>query len=55
MDREQLPDAAEDSYYAAGFGGKYMWIDERHDLIVVLRWVPDLNGVVKRVLAAVEE
>ncbi len=53
--REQLPDAPEHSYYAAGFGGNYIWIDEERDLVVVLRWVPDLNGVVKRVLEAVED
>lgn len=54
-DREQLPDVPEDTYYAAGFGGNYIWIDEERDLVVVLRWVPDLNGVVKRVLDAVED
>lgn len=53
--RERLPDAPEHSYYAAGFGGNYIWIDEERDLVIVLRWVPDLNGVVKRILAAVEE
>lgn len=51
-DREQLPGAPEHTYYAAGFGGNYIWIDDRRDLVVVLRWVPDLDGVVRRVLAA---
>lgn len=54
-DHERLPDAPEDSYYAAGFGGNYIWIDEERDLVVVLRWVPDLNGVVKRVLESIDD
>ena len=52
--RERLPAAPAESYWAAGFGGNYIWIDERHDLVLVMRWVPDLPGVVERVLAAIE-
>ncbi len=52
--RKQLPAAPEQSFYAAGGGGNYLWVDPEHDPVVVVRWVPDLNGVVERVLAALE-
>ena len=29
----------EEIYYAAGFGGNYIVIDKRHDLVVVTRWL----------------
>jgi hypothetical protein len=52
--RKQIPAAPESAYSAAGFGGNYIYVDEEHDLVVVLRWIPDLAGVVERVLAALE-
>lgn len=30
-----------DIYYAAGFGGNYIVIDQEHDLVVVTRWMDD--------------
>jgi len=51
-DRERIPAAPEDVYWAAGFGGNYIYIDECNDLVVVLRWVPDLAEVIEKVLAA---
>lgn len=33
---EGVPDHV---YYAAGFGGNYIIIDEENDLVVVLRWI----------------
>jgi len=54
-DRERIPDAPESAYWAAGFGGNYVYVDECNGLVVVLRWVPDLPGVIKRVLGALEE
>jgi len=53
--KKRLPDAPENSYYASGFGGNYIWIDEEHDLVVVVRWLPKFNDFLKRVLAAIEE
>jgi CubicO group peptidase (beta-lactamase class C family) len=52
--REAIPAAPESAFWAAGFGGNYVYIDREHDLVVVLRWTPDLAGVVTRVLAALE-
>lgn len=51
--RKQLPSAPERSFWAAGGGGNFVWIDRDLDLVVVTRWVPDLDGVLQRVLAAV--
>ncbi|MBW3549411.1 MAG: beta-lactamase family protein [Proteobacteria bacterium] len=52
--REAIPAAPESAFWGAGFGGNYVYIDREHDLVVVLRWTPDLEGVVTRVLAALE-
>lgn len=51
--RKQLPSASPDSFYAAGGGGNVVWVDRDLDLVVVTRWLPDTEAVIKRVLAAV--
>lgn len=50
--RTAIPAAPESAYWAAGFGGHYVYIDPANDLVVVLRWVPDLAGTIARVLQA---
>ena len=52
--KEKLPAAPESSFYASGFGGNYIYVDHENDLLIVLRWTPNIAGVVERVLAAVE-
>jgi CubicO group peptidase (beta-lactamase class C family) len=52
--RKAIPAAPESAFWAAGFGGHYIYIDREHDLVVVLRWIPDLPGVVTRVLEAID-
>ncbi len=52
--REAIPAAPESAFWAAGFGGNYVYVDREHDLVMVLRWTPDLAGVVTRVLGAIE-
>ncbi|NJO02086.1 MAG: hypothetical protein HC880_10675 [Bacteroidia bacterium] len=44
-------------YYAAGFGGNYIVIDEEHDLVIVVRWLDSskLGELVKRVISAVQK
>lgn len=54
--RKQIPSAPEGVYYAAGFGGNYVVIDEEHDLLIIVRWVGStqtLDGIVERVLASI--
>ena len=40
------------AFYAAGGGGNYVWVDKENDLVVVTRWIPDLSGIIDRVMAA---
>lgn len=53
-ERQRIPAAPATAYAAAGFGGNHIYVDEEHDLVIVLRWIPDLAPVVERVLAAFE-
>lgn len=32
-------DLSEDVFYASGFGGNYIVVDQEHDLVVVTRWL----------------
>lgn len=34
-------DVSSNLYYAAGFGGNYIVVDNEHDLVVVTRWIDD--------------
>ncbi|KAF1694091.1 serine hydrolase domain-containing protein [Pseudoxanthomonas daejeonensis] len=52
--RQAIPAAPESAFWAAGFGGNHVYVDREHDLVIVVRWTPDLAGVVTRVLAALE-
>ena len=54
-DREQVPAAPASAFYAAGFGGNYIWVDQENDLLIVLRWVPALTEVVEAVVASILE
>ena len=51
-DKQAIPAAPESAYWAAGFGGNYIYIDECNDLVIVVRWIPDIEGVVEHVLQA---
>ncbi|NKI33720.1 serine hydrolase [Wenzhouxiangella sp. XN79A] len=51
-DRERIPAAPASAYWAAGFGGNSIYIDECNDLVVVLRWIPALEGVITGLLEA---
>lgn len=50
-----LKDAPEHVYYASGFGGNFIVVDEQNDLVVVVRWMPRLNDFLKIVFDAVKE
>jgi hypothetical protein len=53
-DRDRIPSAPASAYWAAGFGGNYVYVDECNDLVVVLRWIPALEDVVERVMGAMK-
>ncbi len=52
--KERITIAPEDVFFAAGFGGNYIYVDQENDLLIVLRWVPDLAAVVEGVLASLK-
>jgi CubicO group peptidase (beta-lactamase class C family) len=53
--QEQIPAAPETAFWAAGFGGNYIYVDQENDLLVVLRWVPPLADVVTAIMSAIED
>lgn len=53
--RRALKDAPEHIYYASGFGGNYIIVDEENDLVVVVRWMPRLNDFLKIVYDAIKD
>lgn len=52
--KERLPAAPESAYYAAGFGGNYIYVDNENDLVIVLRWIPDIAAVIGQFLNALD-
>lgn len=50
--QERIPEAPASAFWAAGFGGNFIYIDQQNDLLIVLRWVPALEEVVPAVMAA---
>jgi CubicO group peptidase (beta-lactamase class C family) len=55
--KRQIASAPESVYYAAGFGGNYIVVDNEHDLVVVVRWAGStgtLNGIMKRIFTSME-
>jgi CubicO group peptidase (beta-lactamase class C family) len=55
--QKSIPSAPESVFYAAGFGGNYILVDEEHDLVIVVRWAGSrktLDGIIQRVLASLK-
>jgi CubicO group peptidase (beta-lactamase class C family) len=38
-EKNDLPGLPKTAYYANGFGGNYIVVDEEHDLVIVTRWL----------------
>ena len=51
-DRKALPAAPASAFWAAGFGGNFVYVDREHDLVIVLRWVPEFDKVIPAFLEA---
>lgn len=53
----RFKDVSKKIYYASGFGGNYIVIDEEHDLVIVTRWLePSKFGeFLKLVISSVED
>ncbi len=54
---KKWPDVSTQIYYAAGFGGNYIVVDNEHDLVVVTRWIDDskMGELIKQVIESVEK
>ena len=54
---KKWPDVSTQIYYAAGFGGNYIVVDNEHDLVVVTRWMDDskMGELMKQVIESVEK
>jgi hypothetical protein len=53
--QERIPTAPASAFWAAGFGGNYIYVDQENDLLIVLRWIPALEQVVEAVMAAIDD
>ena len=53
-DQKRIPAAPASAFWAAGFGGNYIYVDQENDLLIVLRWIPALEEVVEAVMSAIE-
>lgn len=43
-------------YYAAGFGGNYIVVDNEHDLVIVARWMDSskMGSLVELIIKSIE-
>lgn len=56
-EENNLKDLSKNIFYADGFGGNYIVIDQEHDLVIVVRWLDSskLSEFVKLVINAIEK
>ena len=55
--QQSFPSAPESVFYAAGFGGNYIVVDQEHDLVIAVRWTGSsrtMDGIIQRVLASLD-
>lgn len=52
--QERIPSAPASAFWAAGFGGNYIYVDQENDLLVVLRWIPALEDVIGAIMTAID-
>jgi len=53
--KRRFKDAPEHIYFASGTGGNFIVVDDRNDLVVVVRWMPHINDFLKIIFDAVKE
>ena len=54
-DGKRISKAPATSFWGAGFGGNYIYVDQENDLLVVLRWTPRLEGVINRIVESIDQ
>ena len=54
---KKWPDVSSNIYYAAGFGGNYIVVDNEHDLLVVTRWMDDskMGELMKLIIQSIDK
>ena len=52
---KNIENAPHSAYLAAGFGGNYIYVDEVNDLVIVLRWIPNMSAVVNAFIDALSK
>ncbi len=54
--RRQVEGVPDTIYYAAGFGGNFIIVDEKHDLVIVTRWLdpPKMGEMLKLVIESMD-
>ncbi len=54
---DDLKGISKNVYYANGFGGNYIVVDNEHDLVIVVRWIEGnkLSGLIERVIKSIGE
>lgn len=55
-EQDDLKGVSKNIYYANGFGGNYIVIDDEHDLVIVTRWIDSgkIGELVKLVVSSIE-
>ena len=53
--KRRFKDAPEHIYFASGTGGNFIVVDDRNDLVIVVRWMPHINDFLKIIFDAVKE
>lgn len=55
--QNNLGNVSKNIFYADGFGGNYIVVDQEHDLVIVARWLDSgkIGELVQRVTAAIEK
>ncbi|UAA38940.1 serine hydrolase [Paraneptunicella aestuarii] len=49
---KRISKAPKTAYFATGFGGNYIYVDDTNDLVIVLRWIPEMADVINAFLDA---
>jgi CubicO group peptidase (beta-lactamase class C family) len=52
--RKQFPSAPESSIFFLGNGTNMIWLEREHDLVVVVRWLQDVDGFIRKVMEALK-
>ena len=52
---QAISNAPTSAFYASGAGGNYIWIDQKNELLIVMRWVPKMKEVIAAFTGSLQE